>query len=201
MKNKNLPFVLGAIAGAAGLTAMAYLATVKDETDISDNNKKIKYLIKELNLLFFTASGVSIKIQSLQTKIAARELGELKESFSQMYEHDKDVVENYFYYLDHVEQFEDLHKEIIECYSKKTKYLVEANLILKKYDLKPVSFRGMRPEMLVTDDSYKNSDTSSVVMMCDCTLDFCEKIMSKVDLLIDGLERIQSGSFHNNSEK
>jgi len=53
MKNKNLPFILCAIAGAAGLTAMAYLASVKDETDINNNNKKIKYLIKELNLLFF----------------------------------------------------------------------------------------------------------------------------------------------------
>lgn len=193
MSNKNtIPFMVGAITGAVGLATVALLCSDNNSDSEKTYKQDIDEIIKQLNRLFFVASGMSLKIQVLFGKISSDELNDIKNSFSDLYSRQKDKVENYFYYLDHVEEFEEIQKELISTYADSVLLLKNANGILKQHNEPPVSFKGMKPAVLTTDVEYSSDDVISVISMCDATLDFCEKLMSRVDLIIDKIEIIRT---------
>ena len=117
MSNKNtIPFMVGAITGAGGLATVALLCSDNNSDSEKTYKQDIDEIIKQLNRLFFVASGMSLKIQVLFGKISSAEMAEIKYSFSGLYSRQKDRVENYFYYLDHVEEFEeiqDVYRQLI----------------------------------------------------------------------------------------
>ena len=192
MSNKNtIPFMVGAITGAVGLATVALLCSDNNTDSEKTYKQDIDEIIKQLNRLFFVASGMSLKIQFLFGKISSAEMAEIKYSFSGLYSRQKDRVENYFYYLDHVEEFEEIQEELISSYTDSSALLKNANSILKQHNEDPVSFKGMRPAVLTSDEEYSSDDVVSVIRMCDSTLDFCENLMSRVDLIIDKLEKIR----------
>ena len=192
MSNKNsIPFLIGAITGAFGLATAALLCSDNKSETEKTSDQDIDEIIKQLNQLFFVASGMSLKIQVLFGKISSAEMNDIKNSFSELYSKQKDRVENYFYYTDHVEEFEEIQEELISAYADSFSLLKNANSILKLHNEAPISFKGMKPAILTTDVEYSSDDVISVISMCDATLDFCEKIMSRVDLIIDKLERLR----------
>lgn len=85
----------------------------------------------------------------------------------------------------------DIQEELISSYTDSSALLKNANSILKQHNEDPVSFKGMRPAVLTSDEEYSSDDVVSVIRMCDSTLDFCENLMSRVDLMIDKLEKIR----------
>lgn len=193
MSNKNtISFMVGAITGAFGLATAALLCSDNKYDSEKKSDQDIDEIVKQLNQLFFVASGMSLKIQVLFGKISSDELNDIKNSFSDLYSRQKDKVENYFYYLDHVEEFEEIQEELISTYADSVSLLKNANDILKQHNEPPVSFKGMKPAVLTTDVEYSSDDVISVISMCDTTLDFCEKLMSRVDLIIDKIEKIRT---------
>ena len=188
--DNTLPFICGAVAGAVGLAAVAYLSSDErfKKSEEERNNKataKDKLLEKKLNQMFFVACGVSLKIQTIMSRIAAREIEDFKSSFKELYASNQDKVENYFYYEDHIEEVKELHKMLVDSYRDSREYVEEANLLISKKGRKPVSFKDT--DALIRNSVFKSSDDDLGVILksCDQTLDLAENIMIRVDKLIE----------------
>lgn len=188
--DNTLPFICGAVAGAVGLAAVAYFSSDErlKKSDEEKNNKvagKDKLLDKKLNQMFFVACGVSLKIQTIMSRIAAKEIEDFKSSFKELYALNQDKVENYFYYEDHVEEVKELHKMLVDSYRDNREYVEEANLLISNKGRKPVSFKDT--DALIRNSVFKSSDDDLGVILksCDQTLDLAENIMIRVDKLIE----------------
>ena len=188
--DNTLPFICGAVAGAVGLAAVAYLSSDErfKKSEEKRNNKaaaKDKLLEKKLNQMFFVACGVSLKIQTIMSRIAAREIEDFKSSFKELYASNQDKVENYFYYEDHIEEVKELHKMLVDSYRDSREYVEEANLLISKKGRKPVSFKDT--DALIRNSVFKSSDDDLGVILksCDQTLDLAENIMIRADKLIE----------------
>ena len=188
--DNTLPFICGAVAGAVGLAAVAYLSSDErfKKSEEERNNKataKDKLLEKKLNQMFFVACGVSLKIQTIMSRIAAREIEDFKSSFKELYASNQDKVENYFYYEDHIEEVKELHKMLVDSYRDNREYVEEANLLISKKGRKPVSFKDT--DALIRNSVFKSSDDDLGVILksCDQTLDLAENIMIRGDKLIE----------------
>ena len=188
--DNTLPFICGAVAGAVGLAAVAYLSSDErfKKSEEKRNNKaaaKDKLLEKKLNQMFFVACGVSLKIQTIMSRIAAREIEDFKSSFKELYASNQDKVENYFYYEDHIEEVKELHKMLVDSYRDNREYVEEANLLISKNSRRPVSFKDT--DALIRNSVFKSSDDDLGVILksCDQTLDLAENIMIRVDKLIE----------------
>ena len=188
--DNTLPFICGAVAGAVGLAAVAFLSSDErfKKSEEERNNRaaaKDKLLEKKLNQMFFVACGVSLKIQTIMSRIAAREIEDFKSSFKELYAQNQDKVENYFYYEDHIEEVKELHKMLVDSYRDSREYVEEANLLISKKGRKPVSFKDT--DALIRNSVFKSSDDDLGVILksCDQTLDLAENIMIRVDKLIE----------------
>lgn len=188
--DNTLPFICGAVAGAVGLAAVAYLSSDErfKKSEEERNNKaaaKDKLLEKKLNQMFFVACGVSLKIQTIMSRIAAKEIEDFKSSFMELYAQNQDKVENYFYYEDHIEEVKELHKMLVDSYRDNREYVEEANLLISKNGRRPVSFKDT--DALTRNSVFKSSDDDLGVILksCDQTLDLAENIMIRVDKLIE----------------
>ncbi len=188
--DNTLPFICGAVAGAVGLAAVAYLSSDErlKKSEEERNNKvaaKDKLLEKKLNQMFFVACGVSLKIQTIMSRIAAKEIEDFKSSFKELYAQNQDKVENYFYYEDHIEEVKELHKMLVDSYRDNREYVEEANLLISKNGRRPVSFKDT--DALIRNSVFKSSDDDLGVILksCDQTLDLAENIMIRVDKLIE----------------
>lgn len=188
--DNTLPFICGAVAGAVGLAAVAYLSSDErlKKSEEERNNKaaaKDKLLEKKLNQMFFVACGVSLKIQTIMSRIAAREIEDFKSSFKELYAQNQDKVENYFYYEDHIEEVKELHKMLVDSYRDSREYVEEANLLISKKGRKPVSFKDT--DALIRNSKFKSSgdDFGVILKSCDQTLDLAENIMIRGDKLIE----------------
>ena len=188
--DNTLPFICGAVAGAVGLAAVTYLSSDErfKKSEEERNNKataKDKLLEKKLNQMFFVACGVSLKIQTIMSRIAAREIEDFKSSFKELYASNQDKVENYFYYEDHIEEVKELHKMLVDSYRDNREYVEEANLLISKNSRRPVSFKDT--DALIRNSVFKSSDDDLGVILksCDQTLDLAENIMIRVDKLIE----------------
>ena len=188
--DNTLPFICGAVAGAVGLAAVTYLSSDErfKKSEEERNNKataKDKLLEKKLNQMFFVACGVSLKIQTIMSRIAAREIEDFKSSFKELYASNQDKVENYFYYEDHIEEVKELHKMLVDSYRDNREYVEEANLLISKNGRRPVSFKDT--DALIRNSVFKSSDDDLGVILksCDQTLDLAENIMIRVDKLIE----------------
>ena len=187
--DNTLPFICGAVAGAVGLAAVAYLSSDErfKKSEEERNNKaaaKDKLLEKKLNQMFFVACGVSLKIQTIMSRIAAKEIEDFKSSFKELYASNQDKVENYFYYEDHIEEVKELHKMLVDSYRDNREYVEEANLLISKNGRRPVSFKDT--DALIRNSVFKSSDDLGVILKsCDQTLDLAENIMIRVDKLIE----------------
>lgn len=188
--DNTLPFICGAVAGAVGLAAVAFLSSDErfKKSEEERNNRaaaKDKLLEKKLNQMFFVACGVSLKIQTIMSRIAAREIEDFKSSFKELYAQNQDKVENYFYYEDHIEEVKELHKMLVDSYRDSREYVEEANLLISKKGRKPVSFKDT--DALICNSVFKSSDDDLGVILksCDQTLDLAENIMIRGDKLIE----------------
>lgn len=187
--DNTLPFICGAVAGAVGLAAVAYLSSderfKKSEEERNNKAAKDKLLEKKLNQMFFVACGVSLKIQTIMSRIAAKEIEDFKSSFKELYAQNQDKVENYFYYEDHIEEVKELHKMLVDSYRDNREYVEEANLLISKNGRRPVSFKDT--DALIRNSVFKSSDDDLGVILksCDQTLDLAENIMIRVDKLIE----------------
>ena len=187
--DNTLPFICGAVAGAVGLAAVAYLSSderfKKSEEERNNKAAKDKLLEKKLNQMFFVACGVSLKIQTIMSRIAAKEIEDFKSSFKELYASNQDKVENYFYYEDHIEEVKELHKMLVDSYRDNREYVEEANLLISKNSRRPVSFKDT--DALIRNSVFKSSDDDLGVILksCDQTLDLAENIMIRVDKLIE----------------
>ena len=187
--DNTLPFICGAVAGAVGLAAVAYLSSDErfKKSEEERKNKaaaKDKLLEKKLNQMFFVACGVSLKIQTIMSRIAAKEIEDFKSSFKELYASNQDKVENYFYYEDHIEEVKELHKMLVDSYRDNREYVEEANLLISKNGRRPVSFKDT--DALIRNSVFKSSDDLGVILKsCDQTLDLAENIMIRVDKLIE----------------
>ena len=138
-----------------------------------------------ISQMFFVACGVSLKIQTIMSRIAAREIEDFKSSFKELYASNQDKVENYFYYEDHIEEVKELHKMLVDSYRDSREYVEEANLLISKKGRKPVSFKDT--DALIRNSKFKSSgdDFGVILKSCDQTLDLAENIMIRGDKLIE----------------
>ena len=190
-KDHILPFLLGTATGAIGLTALALMSdgdNTLTKTEEQKSSEKKNALIKKLNRLFFSLSGMQVKEMALISSISTRNVEDFANPLFELYRQEQDRVENYFYYLDHVEEFEDLQKNAISLYSAYRENIRAANCLLRERGQKTVSFLGIKPSLMTCDSAYNSSDVSKICLMGDATLNFIDTLMKKVDKLVSILD-------------
>ncbi len=142
--HKTLAFLLGAVAGAAGVAALAYLyhedkASPRGDKSLESSAKTVG----KLNQLFFTLSGLNVKYQALAGQISEQHEPKTQEPLSELYRIDRGAMEDYFYYLDHIEHFEEIQQQSLEAFREGEEAIQAANRRLREAGLKPVNFSGI----------------------------------------------------------
>lgn len=189
MSKKNiLPFALGALTGATVLAVAALCCGQNDTLDKKNINPAM--LIKELNQLFFSLSGVQIKLQATLTKISKAELEDIFKSFSDKYTHNPDCYDNYFYYNDHLQEIIDIQEMTVGIYKNSLASINAANRFLKENNKETVEFNAIENKLISNRKRYSENNAEEICKGIDDLLNLLEELSRRVDTLIERLETI-----------